>query len=333
MKRLWIFATLLVLTFILTLPQKADAQPRQFSANLSASDVINEVNALRSSNGLAPYTVNSVLMVIAQRQADYMASTQTVTHYGAGGSRPYQRALDAGYPLAGDLSLGGFFSENIISGLNLSASDAVVKWQGDADHLSTMLSPDLTEVGAGVTVVDNVYYYVLDAAASTNSAPANSGSTPGSVTQTPLAGNNSSTQAPAVITSTPLENGTVYHIVQANEALWSIALAYNISVDDLKKLNSLTSNDIFIGQKLIIVAPKRVGTATPTAPEPTITVTLGIPTSTATHPVTPTFTSTATPVPSAPVSRQSSEVVVGAIIAAALLAAGLGAWLGRKKSD
>src|SRR5690242_4000533 len=72
------------------------------------------VNALRSAYSLPAYDVNSILMTTAQNQADYMTLTETVTHFGLGGSTMTQRLLAAGYPLGGDLSAGGFRSENII---------------------------------------------------------------------------------------------------------------------------------------------------------------------------------------------------------------------------
>ena len=99
---------------------------RQTSINYSNSiELINEVNSLRISNGLPAYQINQTLMLIAQNHSDYQASISSITHYGPDGSRPFQRALAAGYPVAGDLSLGGYFSENIVAGRGLSASDAV----------------------------------------------------------------------------------------------------------------------------------------------------------------------------------------------------------------
>ncbi len=41
--------------------------------------------------------------------------------------------------------------------------DAVETWMGDDPHLNTMLSGNLQDVGAGVGVYGNTYYYVLDA--------------------------------------------------------------------------------------------------------------------------------------------------------------------------
>jgi LysM repeat protein len=136
------------------------------------------------------------------------------------------------------------------------------------------------------------------------------------------------TQTVSVITSTPLEDGRIYHIVQFNEALWSIALAYNVTVEQLKLLNSLSTNDIYEGQKLLIQKPE-TKTATP---EITVTVTFGIPTSTSTRPI-PTIISTATPLPTPPTSRQTGGMMLGAIIFTALLAAGVGSWLGRQSKS
>lgn len=133
----------------------------------------------------------------------------------------------------------------------------------------------------------------------------------------------------SVVTSTPLEDGTVYHIVQSNEALWSIALAYNVTVEQLKLLNSLSTNDIYEGQKILIQRPE-IKTATP---ETIVTVTFGIPTSTATRLVTSTATSTVTPLPTPPTSRQTGGMALGFIVLTALLAAGVGTWLGKQRKS
>ena len=86
---------------------------------------------------------------------------------------------------------------------------------------------------------------------------------------------------------------------------------------------------IFIGQKIIIQRPE-VKTATP---EVIATATFGIPTSTATRPVTPTVTSTVTPLPTPPTSRQTGGMALGFIVLTALLAAGVGTWLGKQRKS
>lgn len=134
--------------------------------------------------------------------------------------------------------------------------------------------------------------------------------------------------AGTTIPNTPLPGGEIYHIVQKNEALWSIALLYGTTVQELKLLNSLPGDEIFEGQKLLV---RRANTETPRPTMELQTATLGIPTSTATQPTTPTITQTPTPLPAPPTSMRSGGAVVGGITLAALLSAGLFAFLGRKK--
>ncbi|MFN8412629.1 MAG: CAP domain-containing protein [Anaerolineales bacterium] len=329
MKRYLTVFALLILAFGMLPSNGVEAQPIYFSPSFTPYDVIAEVNALRASYGQVPYQINGTLMAIAQAHSEYQASTGTVTHYGVDGSRPYQRALSAGYPVAGDLSQGGFFSENIQAVKDFTAAEVVAAWQGDSPHLTTMISADLRDIGVGMATVDGITYYTLDAGLSTDSVaiiPTSESSAVGNgdpfsvATGTPL--------SQALMTSTPMEDGSVYHIVQANEALWSIALAYNVSIKELKTMNRLPSDDIYVGQKLLI-SKKEVATATF---EPTITATFGIPTSTATIPSLPTATWTPTPLPTPPASRETGGLIVVGIIFVALLAAGLGAWFGRKKN-
>ena len=45
---------------------------------------------------------------------------------------------------------------------------------------------------------------------------------------------------------------TIY-IVQKGDTLYSISRKFNIGVDEIKRINNLTNNDLFIGQELIIV--------------------------------------------------------------------------------
>ena len=43
-----------------------------------------------------------------------------------------------------------------------------------------------------------------------------------------------------------------YYVVKKGDTLWSIAKNYNVSVDEIKSLNNLSSNVLSIGQKLTI---------------------------------------------------------------------------------
>jgi LysM repeat protein len=48
------------------------------------------------------------------------------------------------------------------------------------------------------------------------------------------------------------QNGDQFHIVKASETLYSISKLYNIDFNTIKELNGLSSNELDIGQKLII---------------------------------------------------------------------------------
>ena len=309
-----------------SLAQLALAPPYQSSAN----DLIAEVNALRIANGLPPYSVSPILMGTAQAQADYMAAIGSVTHSGPGGINLTQRLLNAGYPLAGDLSLGGFRAENITGGPNKNAAQAVQGWTGDAPHLNTMLSPDLTEIGAGVAKVGNTYYMVIDCALPTTSGQLQA-YTPGP--DEPAVG----TSAPSdfivpIVTSTPAADGLVYHEVQYGQTLWAIAIEYGVKIDEIRALNNLgPGTDIYQGNRLLIRkdAPPPPATATPesaispTSPDP-------VPTSTPFPTVTPIITTITTAIIESSKNGSVTRIVIG-IVLVTLLLAGIVTWMSSRK--
>lgn len=43
-----------------------------------------------------------------------------------------------------------------------------------------------------------------------------------------------------------------YYVVKSGDTLWSIARKYNLSVNELKTLNNLSSNALSVGQRLIV---------------------------------------------------------------------------------
>jgi LysM repeat protein len=281
--------------------------------------LINAVNALRASHGLALYSISPILMATAQAHADYMAATGNVSHIGSGGSTVTERLLAAGYPLAGDLSLGGFRSENITAGNETkTAQDAVNGWTGDTLHLTTMISPGLTEIGAGVSVNGGRVYYVIDCALPTTYSP------PLPAAETAIG--TESTVVPvgavpiAVTLVTPNADGDIVHDVQAGQTLWQIAISYGTKIDELKRLNNLYDDNIYPGDKLLIRKGATDSTNTPVTANTVETAgtATNSPTSTATFAV-----STATvAVTAAPMSISTSRVMSVAIgiITLALLA-------------
>ncbi|OGN73074.1 MAG: hypothetical protein A2X25_11035 [Chloroflexi bacterium GWB2_49_20] len=230
----------------------------------NSMELIDAINSLRISNGLPVYQVNQILMYVAQNHTDYQASIGTVTHYGPDGSSPFQRALAAGYLVAGDLTRGGYFSENITAGRNYTVADAVNSWQLDGSHVNTMLSPTLREIGAGVSVVGDYIYYTIDVGLSSSNPqpiPQGNGIVP---TQVPLVPG----FVRKLLTNTPEVDGSIIHVVQLGDTIWSIAHEYKVTEDEIIKLNSLKDNFIYVGDKLVIRSP-----FTPTPVIPTSTPT------------------------------------------------------------
>ncbi|MHC1782935.1 MAG: LysM peptidoglycan-binding domain-containing protein [Anaerolineaceae bacterium] len=89
------------------------------------------------------------------------------------------------------------------------------------------------------------------------------------------------------------EDGSIIHVVEKGQALWSIGMEYGVSVENLILFNNLSAEPVLqIGQKLI-VQPPYTPTPTPTAsntpfpPTPTATKTL--------RPITPGPTLSPTP--------------------------------------
>lgn len=317
---LWLGLTILVIAA----PPSAKAEPAAANAHQAPSpyELIDAVNALRTSNGLPAYEPNAILMQIAQNQANYQASIGTVTHIGPDGSRPYQRALAAGYPLAGDLSLGGFISENVFHGS--SVEQAMTWWYNSPPHYNTMMSSTLREIGAGIAGTEGSWYFTIVAALPTGSSPG--------VVSTSSAGTGVATRTPTSFTTvtvypnTPQPDGSVIHIVQPGETVWQIALAYGVSEQEIVALNPQMGAFIYPGDTLLI----RTGyTPTPTAPTSTPTPR---PTATAWPTLTPTVVDSPTPtqVPVAAVPRSSGVATAAAILVAALLAAGGLTFLGRR---
>ena len=326
----------LALTFIATLsstsPTRAESVNQPVAAG-SPFDLINAVNALRTSYGLAPYSINSILMYTAQAQADFMAATGNVSHAGPGGIGLTDRLLAAGYPLGGDLSAGGFRAENITSGNeSRTAQSAVDGWTGDSLHLNTMISPNLSEIGAGVAIANGRVYYVIDCALpNTDGLPQVSTSVPGSASTVPAR------EAPIsiVTVNTPNSEGNVIHEVKPGQSLWQIAIAYEVKIDDIKRLNNLFDNNIYPGNKLLIKTDVVRSIASPTEfriSEPTGTSIqiVASPTS-AFLPIAARTSNLAETASPDSVNNKSFMGIAMSIIALALLGGGVLTWLGSKK--
>jgi LysM repeat protein len=277
----------------------------------SAYDLINTVNSLRESQGLAPYTIESYLMGYAQAQSDYMASLGTWTHTRADGTTSFDYGI----------------KENVAMGTNMSVSYCVYTVWSDAVHWQTMVGYETGTVGAGVTVVNGSVYYTLDV------RPGSSTSSETTIynNEEPVAYYPQQETTPEyisqVIVNTPDADGIIYHTVQYGETLWSIAIAYNTTIDEILTNSGLPLNttEVFEGERLLIrgatepsatpsfTPTEDPGTSTPTQPRPTMT---SFPTR------TPKPTNTPTP-PASLVTRTFGETRYVAIVLISISGIGL----------
>ena len=333
----WAFLFTLLLSLSL-LPREVSARPllqetqEAGGSPPSATDVIQAVNQLRIANGLLPLNAHPVLMQVAQWEANAIAG-------GAGGhTRPNgltlgQWLLSLGYPLSGDLSLDGYRSENWIAAS--SAQQAVQMWLGDAPHTNTMLSPDRSDIGAAIAVSDQTYI-VIETALQTSSgemqydaqpiltALAQGGSVVGADSSVPQ-------YIIPVKRSTARPDGNAIHKVQYGQSLWSIAVTYNTTIDQIRAWNNLgDSTEIYDGQVLLV----QMHATQPPPPTNTPLATV-----TAYYPATPTGHvnfPTATSQPTSTVAGGSTDEAkhpsspglwVGGIIVFALVAGFFATWV------
>jgi LysM repeat protein len=243
----------LFLLFALLLPPRAV----RAQSEVSAYDLIAAMNAVRVAYGLPALIEDPIVMAVAQGTADVMAVNNMSWHIGD----VRGRIAAAGY--GGGSTV--WATENFAVG-NMSLDEIMVIWS-DPDHMRPAVTPAYCHVGAGVSATgDGKYYYVLQAAyvggascgASTSSG---SPSSPGA------------TRAPGIVygiimpvkVATPDADGITYHVVETGQSLWSIAIAYKVTIKDIQAWNNLTSGTVIKPkQRLFIPNSNTVGYATPT---------------------------------------------------------------------
>lgn len=313
----------------LNLPPLQEPSPTPTAAPLpSPADIINAVNAFRLANGLNALLVHPVLMQVAAQQANALAASEgAVGHQRPCGMTLGQQLLSLGFPLWGDLSLDGYRSENWVAAATVE--QAMAFWQSDAEHLDTMTDPNRSHIGAAVAVSDQIYM-VLETALATSSGQHQSTAydilTAIPLTQTLCAGFASGEISNYIIPitlSTARPDGDVIHEVQYGQTLWSLAEAYHVSVEQIKRLNGLVEDTILPGWKLLIqksaTQPSSFSTTAP-LPSPSETP---YPTAAPYRTATPSLTPTIPVVPLSEQIRQNSTVVAGLLIAFSVLLAGI----------
>ena len=201
--------------------------------DVTAYDLILAMNSLRVSNGLPALIEDPIVDAVAQNTAEIMAANQMSTHIG----NVRGRIAAAGY--GGGATV--WATENFAYGF-MSIDEIMVAWS-DPAHMAPATVPAYCHVGAGKAKASNgMYYYILQAAYTSDHAcgPYNypGGGTP------PPGGSNPG--VPQVIVpvkvSTPDADGKIFHVVEAGQSLWAIAVAYHITIRDLEIWNNISGS-------------------------------------------------------------------------------------------
>ncbi len=218
-------------------------------------DMLGRINGLRASLGLPGYTLNGALSAAAQRHAQWMVDTGSISHTESDGSGPRSRAINAGY-VSTDVS------ENIYGGTNATANDAWTFWINSPIHYRGLTNTRYKEVGIGIATSSWGTAFVLDFG------------NPGGPEYVPPAPNSSggssgSVSAPPSYVLGVDEHGFIMHEVQPDDTLGDIALIYGYTWADIpymEQINGITDHyDLQVGS--IFLVPPHDGTYTPTPGE------------------------------------------------------------------
>ena len=199
-----------------------------------------------------------------------------------------------------------------------------------------MLSPNRSDIGAGVASSDQIYI-VIETALQTNSGQMQSEAND---ILTAVAGDvpQDSSEAPVlqyimpIRQSTAHPNGDVYHQVLYGQSLWGIATSYHTTIAQLRAWNNLDdSGAIYEGQTLLVqrgATQPPPASATPQAASSASQASAPATSTTSTASATATIQATPSKA-SEPVKPGSnpSGIWVGVILLLALLGGGLGTWL------
>lgn len=244
--------------------------PLNHSSQVSAYDLILAMNTLRVSLGNNALIEDPIINAVAQATAEIMAANNLTWHIGGVSERLQSAGFGAGSRV--------FATENFAMAYDWSIDQIMVAW-ADEQHMFPATNTNYCMVGAGVAQAANgMIYYVLQAAyvsgKSCGSYSSGNSSAPGTSGQ-PAQPGVSQLIVPVKIAE-PDADGNVFHIVQAGQSLWSIAVAYQVTIDDITQWNNISrESKLQINEKLFIPGPNTEGYATPTPVGMVMTATPG----------------------------------------------------------
>ena len=227
------------------------------SNQVSAYELIIAMNTLRVSYGLPALVEDPIVNAVAQSTAAIMAANNMSWHIGD----VRGRLAAAGYGNGGTV----WATENFaVSGGGMGIDEIMAVWS-DADHMRPAIDAAYCNVGAGVAEVNGKIYYILQAAYVSGQECGSSSPSSGGTSQ-PGGGSGAVSQLIVPVNiATPDADGRIYHVVQAGQSFWSIAIAYQITIHDLEVWNNIShTTPLQAGQRLFIPGKDTEGYATPT---------------------------------------------------------------------
>jgi LysM repeat protein len=256
------FLTLSVLTglfFPLTSVQALPpaAQPAQ-SGQATAYDLIVAMNTLRVSYGLPALVEDPIIDAVAQATAETMAASNMSWHIGNASGRVQAAGYGGGAKV--------WATENFSSGFD--TLDKIMQVWSDPSHMIPAVNPAYCNIGAGMAKSPTgVMYYVLQAAYIGVKACGEYTSV-GRPTLQPGGTTGGGTVPQRIVPvkiATPDADGRVFHVVEAGQTLWAIAVTYKVTVKDLQDWNAMSSSTTLpIGKRLLIPGSNTKGYSTPT---------------------------------------------------------------------
>lgn len=237
-------------------PQIVQAAPFK---QASAYDLILAMNTLRVSYGLPALIEDPIVNAVAQSTASTMAANNMSWHIG----NVRGRIAAAGYGNGGTV----WATENFAVSSGGWGIDEIMAAWADPDHMRPATTAAYCNIGAGVAQTsDGRVYYVLQAAyVAGQECGSSSSSSSGGTAQPGAVPNPVSQLIMPVKIATPDAEGKIYHVVQAGQSYWSIAIAYQITIRDLEVWNNLSRDTpLKAGQRLFIPGENTEGYATPT---------------------------------------------------------------------
>jgi LysM repeat protein len=229
------------------------------SGEVTRNDLIQAMNQLRVSRGLPALIEHPTVNSVAQATAEIMAANYMSWHIGDVRGRIQAAGYGGGAKV--------WATENFAVGYNHGIDHIMQAW-ADPDHMRPAVNPAYCHVGAGVAeAADGRVYYILQAAYISGQScgeyvgPENADPGSGPAPNPPV----SQIIIPVKIAE-PDANGRIYHTVKSGQSFWSIAIAYQITINDLEVWNNLSrENGLVVGQELFIPSSETEGYATPTA--------------------------------------------------------------------